>query len=87
MGSTVVKPKKKYAMAAPQRRRASMNSCTANGAKKPGVKLIKPKFREGLGSHPLWQEFIDILAANRQADIAEANRLADLELEDLDAQN
>ena len=61
-----------------------MDACYANGAKKPSVKLSKPRFHEGLGDHPLWQEFMEILAANRQADIAEANRLADLELEELE---
>lgn len=40
------------------------------------------QFQPGMGDHPLWQEFIDILKENREADIAEANRLADLELFD-----
>lgn len=39
-----------------------------------------PEFKDNLGDHPLWQEFLDALEASRQADIAEANRLADLEL-------
>ena len=38
------------------------------------------QFQPGMGDHPLWQEFMDILKENREADIAEANRLADLEL-------
>lgn len=38
------------------------------------------QFRPGMGDHPLWQEFLDELAKNREADVAEANRLADLEL-------
>ena len=38
------------------------------------------QFQPGMGDHPLWQEFMDIMQANREADIAEANRLADLEL-------
>ncbi len=79
MSSTVVAPKKKYAATVPKKKRASVDSCSANGAKKPGVKMSKPKFHKGLGDHPLWQEFVDILEANRQADIAESNRLADLE--------
>ena len=85
MSSIVANPKKKYAAIAPQRKRASMDACSANGVKKPGVKLSKPSFHKGLGDHPLWQEFADILEANRQADIAEANRLADLELEELES--
>ncbi|MGI4790312.1 MAG: hypothetical protein ACRYFS_15855 [Janthinobacterium lividum] len=39
-----------------------------------------PEFKDNLGNHPLWREFLDALEASRQADIAEANRLADLEL-------
>ncbi len=38
------------------------------------------RFQEGMGSHPLWQEYLAELEASRQADIAEANRQADLEL-------
>ena len=37
------------------------------------------EFHPGLGDHPLWQDLMDEIAKNRQADIAEANRLADLE--------
>lgn len=40
-----------------------------------------PEFRHNLGEHPLWQAVLNEIEANRQADIAEANRLADLELE------
>ncbi len=39
-----------------------------------------PPAEKGLGDHPLWQEYLAELEANRQADIAEANRLADLEM-------
>ena len=38
------------------------------------------QFQPGLGDHPLWQALMDEMELNRQADIAEANRLADLEL-------
>ena len=38
------------------------------------------QLQPSMGDHPLWQEFMDILKENREADIAEANRLADLEL-------
>ena len=40
------------------------------------------EFHKGLGDHPLWQALLDEIEANRQADIAEANRLADLALEE-----
>ena len=66
---------------APKKKRASVDHINANGAKKPGAKVLKPKFHTGMGDHPLWQEYQDILEANRQADIAESNRLADLEEE------
>ena len=36
-------------------------------------------FHDNLGDHPMYQEFLDALKASREADIAEANRLADLE--------
>ncbi len=39
------------------------------------------RFHDGLGDHPLWQALMDEIEANRQADIAEQTRLADLELE------
>ncbi len=42
-----------------------------------------PTFHEGLGNHPLWQALMDEIEANRQADIAELNRMTDLELESL----
>jgi hypothetical protein len=40
-----------------------------------------PEFKHNLGDNPLWQALMDEIEANRQTDIAEANRLADLELE------
>lgn len=43
-----------------------------------------PNFHPGLGDHPLWQDLMDEIAKNRQADIAEANRVADLELAELE---
>ncbi len=39
-----------------------------------------PPADKGLGDHPLWQMYLEELEASRQADIAEANRLADLEM-------
>ena len=53
----------------------------ANGMGNLGPKGCVPEFKDSLGDHPLWQAFLDEMEANRQADIAEANRLADLELE------
>ncbi len=38
------------------------------------------QFQPGMGSHPLWQMYVEEMEALRQADIAEGNRLADLEL-------
>ncbi len=40
-----------------------------------------PPAEKGLGDHPLWQEYLAELKAQREADIAESNRIADLELE------
>jgi len=40
-----------------------------------------PPAETGLGDHPLWQMYLEEIKALRQADIAEANRLADLEME------
>ena len=40
-----------------------------------------PEFKHNLGDNPLWDEFMEEMKKNRQADIVEANRLADLELE------
>ena len=40
-----------------------------------------PEFKHNLGDNPLWDEFMEEVKKNRQADIAEANRQADLELE------
>ncbi len=42
-----------------------------------------PRFHPGLGDHPLWQALMDEIEKNRQEDIAEMNRLADLELAEL----
>jgi hypothetical protein len=42
------------------------------------------QFQPGLGDHPLWPAFMEELKAQREADIAESNRLADLELENLE---
>ena len=39
-----------------------------------------PEFKHNLGDNPLWDEFMQEMKKNRQADIAEANRQADLEL-------
>ena len=38
------------------------------------------QFQPGMGSHPLWQMYVEEMEALRQADIAEGNRLADLEM-------
>ena len=52
-----------------------------------GTEALDPKgwpvleFKYRMEDHPLWQEYLAELEANRQADIAEANRLADLEEE------
>ena len=43
-----------------------------------------PRFHPGLGDHPLWQALMDEIEKNRQEDIAEMNRLADLELAELE---
>jgi len=40
-----------------------------------------PDFKHNLGDNPLWPDFLNELKAQREADIAESNRLADLELE------
>ena len=40
-----------------------------------------PEFKHCLGDNPLWPEFMEELEKSRQADIAESNRLADLEME------
>ncbi len=42
------------------------------------------EFHPGLGEHPLWQDLMDEIAKNCRADIAEANRVADLELAELE---
>ncbi len=39
-----------------------------------------PEFKYRLSDNPLWPEFLEELRKNREADIAESNRLADLEL-------
>ncbi len=38
------------------------------------------QFQPGMGDHPLWQMYMEEMEALRQADIAEGNRLADLEI-------
>ncbi len=40
-----------------------------------------PEFKYRLSDNPLWPEFLEELRKSREADIAESNRLADLELE------
>ncbi len=40
-----------------------------------------PEFKHNLGDNPLWPDFLNELKAQREEDIAESNRLADLELE------
>ena len=45
------------------------------------------QFHPGLGDHPLWQALMDEIEKNRKEDIAEMNRLADLELAELEAGN
>lgn len=40
-----------------------------------------PEFKHNLSDNPLWPDFLNELKAQREADIAESNRLADLELE------
>ncbi len=72
MSSTVVETK---------RESQAGEAVEADGVGTPGPKGRVPEFRDSLGDHPLWQAFLDEMEANRQADIAEANRLADLELE------
>lgn len=69
---------------APKRGKAAVDTTVANGTKIPGSEGSTHRFQEGLGNHPLWQEYMAELEASRQADIAEANRLADLELEELE---
>ena len=58
---------------------------SSNGAHKQSASAENGQpvhqFQPGLGDHPLWQALMDEMEKNRQADIAEANRLADLELE------
>lgn len=52
-----------------------------NGAAPAEAGWPVPEFKYRLGDNPLWQDFQDVMNENRRADIAEANRLADLELE------
>lgn len=40
------------------------------------------EFHPGLGNHPLWQALLDEMESNRQTDIAEASRQADLASEE-----
>ncbi len=37
-------------------------------------------FQEGIGNHPLWPMYLAAMKENRQADIAEADRVANLEI-------
>jgi|GEM_PF-6332744 len=70
MSSTVVDPKNE------------MPAAEANGVEALDPKgWPVPEFKYRMEDHPLWQEYLAELEANRQADIAEANRLADLEEE------
>lgn len=43
-----------------------------------------PEFKWHLSNDPLWPEFLEELKVQREADIAESNRLADLELAELE---
>lgn len=45
----------------------------------PGWPVLE--FKHNLGDNPLWPDFLNELKIQREADIAESNRLADLELE------
>ncbi len=66
----------------PTKKSQEIEAVEANSVQSPDLEAWPvPRFQEGLGNHPLWQEFLDEMEANRQADIAEANRLADLDLE------
>ena len=70
MSSTVVDPKNE------------MPAAEANGIGALDPKgWPVPEFKYRMEDHPLWQEYLAELEAKRQADIAEANRLADLEEE------
>ncbi len=60
---------------------SSSNINDSNLAKNSEPIEVMHTFQEGMGNHPLWQEYLAELEASRQADIAEANRRADLELE------
>lgn len=42
-----------------------------------------PEFKYHLSDNPLWPEFLEELRKRREADIAESNRLTDLEQEKL----
>lgn len=52
----------------------------SNAVKTDEAEEITHRFQEGMGSHPLWQEYLAELKAQREADITESNRLADLEM-------
>ncbi len=39
-----------------------------------------PEFKYRLSDNPLWPDFLEELRKSREADIAESNRLADLEI-------
>ncbi len=73
MSSTVLDPEKKS---------QEIEATEANSVQSPDPQAWPvPRFQEGMGNHPLWQEYLAELEAIRQADIAEANRQADLALE------
>ena len=57
-----------------------INPSFSSAAKNPETTEPTHTFQEGMGSHPLWPMYLEELEASRQADIAEANRQADLEL-------
>jgi len=61
---------------------ASADASSANGQAAPDDPgWPVPEFKYRLSDNPLWPEFLEELRKNREADIAESNRLADLELE------
>ena len=65
----------------------SVESDGANGTTRAAqAEWPVPEFKYRMADHPLWQEYLAELEGNRQADIAESNRLADLE-EELESKN